>query len=335
MSVLLSRDPSFYLSRLKSLHSTLRAHLRTMSSTVGSSTMSTLAPSHEGDTQYGIDASIESLMLDECRKWAEETPFVLIAEGFEGDGWHILPEGTDLNRAEFMLIIDPVDGTRQIMYDKRSAWILSGIAPNLGHETTMEHIVIAVQTEIPTTRQAQSYQSWAVKSQGARSDIHDLQTGESRAVSIAPSKAAGVEHGFASFAKFFPAGKDRIAELETRLWKEVVEPDPRGNPMVFEDQYMASGGQLFELASGRDRFVADLRPWAFRDLHKDRRPLCCHPYDVCTELIAREYGAIVTDLEGKPLASPLDVRHDVGWIGYANESIRQQIEPTLLRLLWG
>jgi hypothetical protein len=30
------------------------------------------------------------------------------------------------------MIVDPIDGTRNIMYNKRSAWILSGIAPNTG-----------------------------------------------------------------------------------------------------------------------------------------------------------------------------------------------------------
>ena len=46
--------------------------------------------------------------------------------------------------------------------------------------------------------------------------------------------------------------------------------------------------------------------------------LCCHPYDLCTELIARELGVSVTDAQGVPLDAPLDVTSDVGWIGYAN-----------------
>ena len=49
--------------------------------------------------------------------------------------------------------------------------------------------------------------------------------------------------------------------------------------------------------------------------------LCCHPYDLCTELIAREAGLIVTDEYGKPLAAPLDVTTNMSWIGYANKAI--------------
>jgi hypothetical protein len=40
-------------------------------------------------------------------------------------------------------------------------------------------------------------------------------------------------------------------------------------------------------------------------------------------------GVVVTDEKGRPLSAPLDVSSDVTWVGYANEAIRQQIEPHL------
>jgi hypothetical protein len=84
--------------------------------------------------------------------------------------------------------------------------------------------------------------------------------------------------------------------------------------------------------AGHDRFVADLRP-----LLERRRPggaaLCCHPYDLCTELIARELGVSVTDEQGRQLAAPLDVASDVTWIGFANERLRATVEPHLQRAL--
>ncbi|HJZ82347.1 MAG TPA: hypothetical protein VKD91_18440, partial [Pyrinomonadaceae bacterium] len=54
-----------------------------------------------------------------------------------------------------------------------------------------------------------------------------------------------------------------------------------------------------------------------------------HPYDLCTELIAREAGVIVTDEKGERLRAALAVDVDVAWAGYANERIREQIEPLL------
>ena len=105
-------------------------------------------------------------------------------------------------------------------------------------------------------------------------------------------------------------------------------PPQPGKAQLFEDQYISSGGQLYELMAGHDRFVADLRP-----LFERRRPggaaLCCHPYDLCTELIARELGVTVTDERGDMLRAPLDVTTDVGWIGYANPTLRARIEPHL------
>jgi hypothetical protein len=61
--------------------------------------------------------------------------------------------------------------------------------------------------------------------------------------------------------------------------------------------------------------------------------ICCHPYDLCTELIARECGVIITDAVGGQLDAPLSVEADVGWAGYANEDIRKQIEPAMRQAL--
>jgi hypothetical protein len=88
--------------------------------------------------------------------------------------------------------------------------------------------------------------------------------------------------------------------------------------------------------SGHDRFVADIRPLLSPLFEKRGLPLgiCCHPYDLCTELIARELGVIVTDAAGGPLSAPLDVLSDVSWVGYANEAIRKQIEPLFQKALY-
>jgi hypothetical protein len=60
-----------------------------------------------------------------------------------------------------------------------------------------------------------------------------------------------------------------------------------------------------------------------------RLGIFCHPYDLATELNAREAGVSVTDPRGAPLDAPLDVEADVAWVGYANEKVRAQVEPLL------
>jgi hypothetical protein len=82
---------------------------------------------------------------------------------------------------------------------------------------------------------------------------------------------------------------------------------------------------------GHDCFQADLRP-LLRPILQERgwkTGLCCHPYDLCTELIARESGVLVSDEFGKHLAPPMDLTTDVAWAGYANDHIRELVEPVL------
>ena len=61
--------------------------------------------------------------------------------------------GIDEHDAAWRIIVDPIDGTRGLMYQKRSAWILTGVAPNRGSSTSLRDIVLAVQTEIPLVKQ--------------------------------------------------------------------------------------------------------------------------------------------------------------------------------------
>ena len=126
--------------------------------------------------------------------------------------------------------------------------------------------------------------------------------------------------------------KRQASELMEFLVSRLIGPADVTKATVFEDQYISTGGQLYELFAGHDRFIADLRPLVERK-RAGGPALCCHPYDLCTELIARELGVRVTDECGRPLAAPLDVTSDVAWVGYANDAVRAQIEPHLRRAL--
>jgi hypothetical protein len=104
---------------------------------------------------------------------------------------------------------------------------------------------------------------------------------------------------------------------------------------LFEDQYICTGGQFYELMAGHDRFNADLRPNLDRVLEERGQHLgiCCHPYDVCTELIARELGVSIVKPDGSRLDASLDTTTPVAWVGYANTSLRSSIEPVLTEIL--
>jgi fructose-1,6-bisphosphatase/inositol monophosphatase family enzyme len=323
------------LDSILALHNQIRD---AVVSTCGNSSMesiSSIVKEEEGDTIYAIDRVSEELLLEFIdREIAVHQPVVLIAEGLE-NGKVVLPYGTDESDAVWRIIVDPIDGTRGIMYQKRSAWILTGVALNKGPQTNLQDIKLAVQTEIPLVKQHLADQVWAIKGEGVSAVRFNRLTGEEKTIYLKPSRAPTIAHGFASISRFFPGARDELAAIDEEIVRGALGPVQPGKAHCFEDQYICSGGQLYELMAGHDRFIADLRPTMEVILARKGLALgiCCHPYDVCTELIARELGIVVTDEKGELLRAPLSVDPDVSWVGYANEAIRQQIEPLLTAAL--
>jgi hypothetical protein len=97
---------------------------------------------------------------------------------------------------------------------------------------------------------------------------------------------------------------------------------------VFDDQYISTGGQFYELIVGHDRFNADLRP-LFYQAQRQPEGLCCHPYDCATLLVAEEAGVIITNGLGQPLDGPMDTTTGLSWAGYANKALHDRIQPLL------
>jgi fructose-1,6-bisphosphatase/inositol monophosphatase family enzyme len=289
----------------------------------------------EGDTIYAVDRISERLLIELFEKeLASVAPLVLIAEGIE-HGQLVLPVGANEDNAVWRVIVDPIDGTRGLMYQKRSAWVLTGVAPNRGAGTNLQDIELAVQTEIPLVKQHLCDVLWAIRGKGADAERYNRLTQERKTLPLRPSRAATIRHGFAMVARFFPGARDELAAIDEEIVRGALGPVEPGKAHCFEDQYLSSGGQLYELMMGHDRFVADLRPLVESLLNRRGLALgiCCHPYDVCTELIAREAGVIVTDERGDALRAALRVEPDVAWAGYANNTIRDEIEPLLREVL--
>jgi len=223
------------------------------------------------------------------------------------------------------------------MYQKRSGWILTGVAPNRGAETSLQDIQLAVQTEIPLLKQHLCDQLWAIRGHGALAERCNIFTDQREPIELRPSSATTIQFGYASISRFFPGLRDVLAGIEDEVIRRVLGPLPPGGTLTFEDQYPSTGGQIYCLLSGSDRFLADLRPLMKRlaTQRGENMGHCCHPYDICTLLIAEELGVLITDPWGEPLNVPLDVTTDVAWAGYANAHIRQQVESELQEVLHG
>ncbi len=308
------------------LQDTIRDSVRAAQSR-GARRMTRVAAVTTADTIYGIDKVSEHAVLAWfAQNWPKRWPVELVMEGLEGEAV-TFPRGTPVAKTLFKCILDPIDGTRGIMYDKRSAWSLAALAPQRGARTNLSDIIVAAMTELPTSKAGFADQFSAVRGNGVKADRLDLRTGRRKKFAPRPSTAGDLAHGFASFAKFFPPGKVWLAAREAQLWRALGD-----SPHIFDDQYLSSGGQLYELLMGHDRFIADLRPLAFAKLGLGAA-LTCHPYDICTALIAQELGCIITAPDGKPLRVPLDTTSPVAWVGYANPTLARLIGPRLLRIL--
>jgi len=336
----LPRDASYFVDHLRALALELRAAVGRSVRGSTAEELSTATGDRGGDTIYRLDEHGEGVLLTYCTRWGEDLPLLLVAEGLEGGGdptlrvGRIFPHGADPQRLAFTMIVDPIDGTRGLMYGKRSAWALFGVAPppRGRYHPTLADIAVALQAELPTARAALADVLWAARGEGVQAETHDLRTGAVTPFVPRPSHASTLDGGFAAISKFFPGAKAAAARLEERLYLELLGPPRSESPQVFDDEYISSGGQLYELMAGHDRFLADLRP-ILHDPAEALSRLCCHPYDLCTALVAREAGVIVTDERGAPLAAPLDTTSRVAWVGYANAALHQSIEPVLQRLL--
>ncbi|HEY9154304.1 MAG TPA: inositol monophosphatase, partial [Opitutaceae bacterium] len=120
----------------------------------------------KADTIYQIDKVSEDAILHWFENhWPRSWRVELVMEGIDEAGV-TFPRGTPVSKTKWKCILDPIDGTRGIMYDKRSAWSLAGLAPQRGEKTSVADIVVAAMTELPTSKQWRSDQVSAIRGAG-------------------------------------------------------------------------------------------------------------------------------------------------------------------------
>ncbi len=289
-----------------------------------------------GDTIYGIDRDVDSTIKTVIDGWSDECmPLTVIAEGMGSDGTNVFGDSQAV--PAFKMIIDPIDGTRNLMYDKRSAWFLAAVAPNQGEDTDLASAVAAVIVELPTSKQA--WADWFLATAGKQTigRRKELDGSQEVDLQLRPSTASTLKDGFAHVSNFFPGTKVLASELMERIVKETVGEVRPGRADVFDDQYVSTGGQMVELILGRDRFCCDLRPLLYDILEKDTgrtvRGIECHPYDIAGSRVAQQAGVIVTDGFGRPLNAGFNIHQGIHWCGYANLSIQEQVQPVILAWL--
>lgn len=282
------------------------------------------------DTIYAIDkVSEEAIEEWFSNHWPDTDPVQVVMEGVDDSDHFCFPRGTPVEATKWKCLLDPIDGTRCIMHDKRSAWALAGIAPQRGGATRLSDIVAAAMTELPTTKQWRSDQISAAKGEGLKAESLNVLDGTPSPLVLTPSSATDFQHGFSWMAKYFPEGRTLTAQIEEALWDEISPPGPSS---VFDDQYISTGGAFYELLAGHDRMIGDLRPLVYACLDLES-PLLCHPYDVCAALLLDEAGIIYQHPLGGFPDAPLDTTSGIAWVAYANPFLAGRAQPVLEKIL--
>ncbi len=298
-----------------------------------------LSTGHAGsDVIYAIDREVEADLVATLEAEAGALGgIVLIAEGIGENEISSYPQQRPHADCAWRMLVDPIDGTRGIMMDKRSAWFLAGVAANQGPEASLADIDCAIMVELPTSRAAVADQFVAVRGKGLQAERLSLLDPETPPIPFTPQPYSGpsIRGGFAQIARFFPPGREELAALEEEMMALLFPDAAEGEILSFEDQYISTGGQLAELICGRDRFTADLRVSLFQSPRFAERRIghVCHPYDLASLLIAEEAGLEITAADGQPLNAPMDTLSACDWIAYANPQIRAEVEPVLRTLL--
>lgn len=284
-----------------------------------------------GDTIFAIDRHVEPVIEREIDGWPGECkPLVLIAEGMGKDGRRVI--GPLDEPARFRVLVDPIDGTRNLMYDKRSAWFIAAVAEDQGERSHLGDTFASVLVELATSKQ-----TWCdayVATRGAATTGIRTHIGGDHPEPWPPrpSRAETLKFGFGQVSNFFPGTKVLAAELSERIASRTLGSSV-GQALLFEDQYICTGGQMVELMTGHDRFCCDLRPLFYRILEKESRDVVrgveCHPYDAAGVLAAIQAGVVITDGFGRPLQCPLDVSTGVHWCGFANQALAALIQPII------
>lgn len=279
-----------------------------------------------GDTTFALDLGPEQVVADWLAEQAERGPLSLFSED---TGWtHAGPPaaGDDpFDHGGPRIVVDPVDGTRNLMHDLRSAWtVVSLCAPGSG-QPRYSDLVVGLVGELPDSRSAVARRLWAWRGGGCWYSTLNLRSGEvSEEVRLYTDAEARVDHGYFSFFSYHPAQRPPTAGIAHAFFQRLAEHEGADLDHCYDDQYISSGGQLVLLAMGSYRMAVDLRG------RLARARTVAKAYDMAgAALCAVEAGVVVERPEGGPLDFPFDAETAVDFVGYANRATAERLGPHL------
>lgn len=291
------------------------------------------------DVTFGLDVATEAAV----EAWVDEQARIRPLSVFTEDrGWRHRGPGPNGEASELdgfdhggpRIIVDPVDGTRHLMFDLRPAWCIIGQAgpgPDQPYLAELEHGVLA---ELPDTRAACARRLAASKGAGALQWTVATSRDASAPEPLTVDHDDRVDHGYFPFYAYHPDVRAATQTLAGAFFERLQSEEAATIAHCYDDQYIASGGQLALLALGTYRMVCDPRP--LLAARRGRPTQTAKPYDLAgAVLVAREAGSIVTDLMGSDLNVPLDGRTEVGFCAFHNAASAARMGPHLQAALHG
>lgn len=286
-----------------------------------------------GDVTFGLDLPSEEV----CSAWLAEVaakrPLSLLTEDA---GWlHMGPAGNTATRlADFdhggpRIALDPIDGTRNLMLDLRSAWtVVSFAGPGAGMPS-LSDVTIGMVSELPNLRTA-SYRSLGA-SRGGGCHMTERTMRDDQVLREGPLQTDSdnrCDHGYFPFFRYDREQAPRITAIECEFHRLLREHEGADTHHCYDDQYISNAGQLTLLMSGAYRCITDLR--AFVANEHGKPATTSKPYDSAGAILcAREAGAIIEAADGSELDYPLDTTTPVSFVGWVNAATRARLRPHL------
>ncbi len=292
-----------------------------------------------GDVSYGLDLPSEELIDRWLLAEARRGPLSVLTEE---RGWRHLGPGADggepvelpgFDHGGVRIAFDPVDGTRNLMADLRSAWTVVSFANPGPDVPRLGELAGGMVSEIPVTR-ARGHRLFHAAASGP------CWLEETDPDASMPSPARRVvtddddrpDHGYFPFFRYKPALRPDISRLEAAFFAAIEEHEGADLLTCYDDQYLSNAGQLVLLVLGTYRMVVDSR--ALVGKRRGVRTTTSKPYDVAGAMVcARAAGAELTAADGGALDFPIDARTPVDFAGYVNPATRARLEPHWLRAL--
>lgn len=292
-----------------------------------------------GDVTFHPDQATERHLDKWFAEQAARAPLSMLTEdsGWRHGGpgptpgaWRELP-GPDHGGPS--IVIDPIDGTRHLLFELRSAWTIIGVAPPGSALPTQAQIEYGLVTEIPTRLAGWARELEAVKGQGCQHLELPLNgSSEPPQGTLQSPDSARVDHGYFPFFAYHPSVRPASHAIAQDFFTRLQQHEDAQIEHCYDDQYIASGGQLALLALGQYTMVCDLRPWLLDA--QGHATQCAKPYDICgAVLVAQEAGCQVCNLDGSALSMPLDTKTPVGFSAFAGPRTKARLLPHLIQTL--